>query len=126
MNIEMYNGETKIIENKQSIRKTIPMDITVCNRTQDLEVTLLYDEYNNDELQRSLYGFQVSGQPLQKHCSGEEGKTVDFGLLIQDSINEWFDGCFSFSTPEENFEVNSTSEQAFEKVWEIIEQENLA
>ena len=123
MNVEVLNGDAIVIEQKQSIRKTIPMTITVCSQTHDLEIDLLYEEHNTDETQRILYGFKIGEQPLQMFNSNEEG--IDFGLLIYENIGDWFDGRFDFGTAEENFEVDSAYEETFARVWEIMENENL-
>jgi hypothetical protein len=115
------NNEANVISKVDLMRKEIEFSIEINNKCSELNVALLYEEHNNDESERILYGYQVGSSNIKKPSSNSSEIEVDFLSLICEDIADWM----SWEYDDEKLLADKDLKDIHEKIQTIIIEENL-
>lgn len=122
---EFTPKQAVVIDKVDYMRKEIDVVITIEDETHDLDIVLLYEESDNNECLRSLYGYQVGNGDIQKPISGDPDISIDWGENIHNEITDWFFTTFIVQEDEKNEKIGDVIDEVFSKVWDVLEEENL-
>lgn len=126
MMIAEYSPKTAVvIEKVDYMRKEIDIVTTILGQTHSLQIVLLYEEINDSDVDRRLYGYKIGEMETEKPLLDDEDASIDWGSILFTDIYDWYDGTYAFSTDAEIKEMNTTVEEVFSDVWDTLENEYL-
>lgn len=100
----------KVIETTYFMEKALNLTFTEKEVEQDVEVTLLYNNFNNEDDNNELIGFRVDG----KRTDFTDDENEDRGEVIFDELNI----CLGADSPISDEDMNS----AVDYILEVIEE----
>ena len=126
MMIVEYAPKTETVSYKiDYMRKEIEIITTILEETHNLTIVILFEETNDSEVERILYGYKIGEMETEKPMSDDEDASIDWGNVLFADIYDWYNAAYDFSTDAEIKEMNTTVEEVFAEVWGTLEEENL-
>lgn len=125
MIVEYNKRPAVVIEKIDYMRMEVDIVATISKQTHSLQIVLLYEEINDSDVDRRLYGYKIGNDQFQKPVSEDDSVTIDWGDELSTDIYDWFDGTFEFSTEADVEELSETVDEVFSKVWDTLENEFL-
>ena len=123
---EMLNREAVVVDKVDFMRKEIEFTVTVEGETNSLTIVLLYEEADNNECLRTLYGYQVGNGQVEKPIAHDSDISIDWGALLNNELTDWFFTTYVFPDDAINDRISRDIDDVFGQVWDILEEENLA
>ena len=107
------------------MRKEVEFTPHIKDETHGLTIVLLYEEADNSECLRTLYGYQVGDGQIEKPMSSDPDISIDWGQEIYGEITDWFFATFASQEAEINEQVSKDIDEVFSEIWDTLEAENL-